>query len=236
MFRPRGSFGESSSRLHPELLSRGHSSPSASARKVLPTLAAQLDLPLPEAQPGPPTCRPRSSPDPPGPSTGFTGFAGGTRRGQRALGPHRGAAAAVRRTARPALSAGSGPGSRLSAELSAGSRWRAAGFALVRGGTVPAGAARCLPGVGRPHARSAHRADPEQRPLRAGRGRAGQEPGLARVGQDAPETGPGLGAGTRRAALDGGDLCAKFAAGHELQGGRLAVRGSHAGAAAGSWR
>ena len=45
----------------------------ASARKVLPTLAAQLDLPLPEAQPGPPACRPRSSPDPPGPSTGFTG-------------------------------------------------------------------------------------------------------------------------------------------------------------------
>ncbi len=45
----------------------------ASARTVLPTLAAQLDLPLPEAQPGPPACRPRSSPDPPGPSTGFTG-------------------------------------------------------------------------------------------------------------------------------------------------------------------
>ncbi len=45
----------------------------ASARKVLPELAGQLDLPLPPAQPGPPACRPRSSPDPPVPSTGFTG-------------------------------------------------------------------------------------------------------------------------------------------------------------------
>ncbi len=36
--------------------------------------------------------------------------------------------------------------------------------------------------------------------------------------------------------LAGGDLRAKFATGHELQGGRPAVRGLHAGAAAGSGR
>ena len=163
-------------------------------------------------------------------------LAGGTRRGPRASDHLRGGAAAVRRTARPAPSAGPGPGPRLSAALSAGSRLRAAGRALVRGGSVPAGAARCLPGVGRPHARSAHRADPQQRPLCAGPGRAGPEPGLARTGEDDQETGPGLGAGARSAALVGGDLRAKFATGNELQGGRLAVRGTDAGAAAGSGR
>ena len=45
----------------------------ASARKVLPALAAQLDLPLPPARAGPPACHPRSSPDPPGSSTGLSG-------------------------------------------------------------------------------------------------------------------------------------------------------------------
>lgn len=45
----------------------------ASARKVLPELAAQLELPLPPAQPGPPACRPRAGPDPPAPSTCFAG-------------------------------------------------------------------------------------------------------------------------------------------------------------------
>ena len=41
--------------------------------QLLPVLAAQLDLPLPAVQLGSPVCRPRSSPDPPGPSTGFSG-------------------------------------------------------------------------------------------------------------------------------------------------------------------
>ena len=45
----------------------------ASARKALPALATQLDLPLPPAQPGPPACRPRSGADPPVASTSFRG-------------------------------------------------------------------------------------------------------------------------------------------------------------------
>ena len=53
--------------------------------------------------------------------------------------------------------------------------------------------------------------------------RAGRQPGLARAGPSVAEAGPGLAAGTRRAALAGGDLRAEFAA--ELPSGRLAVRG-----------
>ena len=45
----------------------------ASARKALPALAAQLGLPLPAAQPGPPACQRRSSPGPPTAATCFTG-------------------------------------------------------------------------------------------------------------------------------------------------------------------
>ena len=46
----------------------------ASARKALPALAAQLGLPLPAARPGPPACRPRPAPAPEaGPPTGCNG-------------------------------------------------------------------------------------------------------------------------------------------------------------------
>ena len=45
----------------------------ASARKALPALAAQLGLPLPAAQPGPPACQQRSSPGSPASATCFTG-------------------------------------------------------------------------------------------------------------------------------------------------------------------
>ena len=45
----------------------------ASARKALPELAAQLGLDLPPAQPGPPACQRRCSPEPPAASACFSG-------------------------------------------------------------------------------------------------------------------------------------------------------------------
>ena len=205
----------------------------ASARKALPHLAEQLRLSLPRALAGPPRrgCGPRVD----GlrlALTEFCGSLGGAGGGPAAGGGHGVGAEAVRAAAGGGAPARPGAGAGLPADVSAGVGGGSAGRTELRGVGATVGAARRAPGLGRPHAGGPHRAGGLQRPFSGAAGGAGAALGVAHAGSCNSASGGGLGSAARAAAGAGGDVRGGVAAGNELSGGGLGVRGPDGGSSA----